>query len=51
MQGALIYGQSQKVNGNSELKVNMPNDIKIGTYMVEIKTSNSAFTRKIIINQ
>ena len=51
LQGALIHSQSQKVNGNSELKIDMHNEIEIGIYMVEIKTSNNAFTRKIIIIQ
>ena len=51
LQGALIHSQSQKVNGNSELKVDMPNEVEIGIYMVEIKTLNNVFKRKIIINQ
>ena len=51
LQGALIHSQNQKVNQNSELKVDMPNEIEIGIYMVEIKTSNNVFKRKIIINQ
>ena len=50
VQGALIHSQSQKVNGNGELKVDMPNEIEIGTYIVEIKTSNGIFKSKILIN-
>jgi uncharacterized lipoprotein YddW (UPF0748 family) len=50
VQGALVHSWTQKVNGNSDIKVDMLNEIEIGTYLVEIKSINNVFRRKILIN-
>ena len=44
-----MHRQSQKVNGNSDLKVDVPNVIELGTYMVEIKNENNILIRKLLI--
>lgn len=50
MQGVLIYNQRQKVNGNIDIKVDMLYEIEIGTYLVEIESSNNVFRGKLLIN-
>ena len=49
VQGAQVHRQSQKVNVNSDLKVDVPNVIELGTYMVEIKNENNILIRKLLI--
>lgn len=51
VQGALVYSENYKVNESKNLTIDMPNQNEVGIHLVEIKTANQVYTRKIIIHK